>query len=244
MTQTPSRIVDVLHLEADKRKDREWSNNIDPETLRPPRTSKQPPSLIELKRFQEQLSKRSPCQREQRRATEDDLVKHNEEMRNRVAPVVVTRHVLKIETHPKRSFVRPAVGGQAVKLYHPLVEVHLGTASGARVAPIDIVTAVVAGQSEFGMIPGTWKVQCVLAAGPWVEIIYAPAPGEQPEEGKHFKCFEDRNWLPDKVVPADGCYHCDETRMGTAGPFWIAVKGTNGTESIEEEVLPPLENVD
>ena len=56
--------------------------------------------------------------------------------------------------------------------------------------------------------------------------------------------FKDRNWLPDKVVPADGCYHCDETRMGTAGRFWIAVKGTNGTESIEEEVLPPLENVD
>ena len=229
--------------------DRERSNNIDPETLRPPRTSKQPPSLIELKRFQKQLSKRSPCQREQRRATEDDLVKHNEEMRNRVAPVGVTRHVLnhmphEIETHPKRSFARPAVGGQAVKLYHPLVEVHLGTASGARVAPIDIVTAVVAGQSEFGMLPGTWKVQCVLAAGPWVKIIYAPAPGEQPEEGKHFKCSEDRNWLPDKVVPADGRYHCDKTRVGTAGRFWIAVKGTNGTGSIEEEVLPPLENVD
>ena len=95
--------VDVLHLEADKRKDREWSNNIDPETLRPPRTSKQPPSLNELKPFQEKFSKRSPCQREQRRATEDDLVKHNEEMRNRVAPVVVTRHVLKIETHPKKG---------------------------------------------------------------------------------------------------------------------------------------------
>ena len=119
VTQPPSRIVDVLHLEADeadKRKDRERSNNIDQETLRPPRTSKQPPSLIELKRFGEQLSKRSPCQREHRRATEDDLVKHNEEMRNRVAPVGVTRHVLnhmphEIETHPKRSFVRPAVGG-------------------------------------------------------------------------------------------------------------------------------------
>ena len=249
MTQTLSRIVDALHLEGAKRKDRERSNNIDPETLRSPRTSKQPPPLIELKLFQKQLSKRSPCQREQRRATEDDLVKHNEEMRNRVAPAGVTRHVLnhmphEIETHPKRSFVRPAVGGQAVKLYHPLVEVHLGTASGARVAPIDIVTAVVAGQSEFGMLPGTWKVQCVLAAGPWVKIIYAPAPGEQPEEGKHFKCFEDRNWLPDKVVPADGCYHCDKTRMGMAGRFWIAVKGTNGTESIEEEVLPPHSNVD
>ena len=109
---------------------------------------------------------------------------------------------------------------------------------------MDTVRAAVAGKPDFGMIPGTWHVQQVLQTGPRVEIFHAPRPGEQPEEGKHFKCFEDRNWLPDKVVPADGCYHCDETRMGTAGRFWIAVKGTNGTESIEEEVLPPLEIVD
>ena len=65
--------------------------------------------------------------------------------------------------------------------------------------------------------------------------------------GKHFKCFEDRRWLPDKLVPAEGRCYClsnEDVRIGTAGSSWIAIKGTNGTESIEEEVLPPLENVD
>ena len=130
------------------------------------------------------------------------------------------------------------------RLYHHLVEVRH---SGAWVAPIDTVRAAVAGKPEFGMISGTWNVQQVLNTGPWVEIFYAPAPGEQPEEGKHFKCFEDRRWLPDKLVPAEGRCHClsnEDVRIGTAGSSWIAIKGTNGTESIEEEVLPPLENVD
>ena len=128
------------------------------------------------------------------------------------------------------------------RLYHHLVEVRH---SGAWVAPIDTVRAAVAGKPEFGMISGTWNVQQVLNTGPWVEIFYAPRPGEQPEEGKHFKCFEDRRWLPDKLVPTNGRCHCHgETNIGTAGRSWIAVKGTNGTESIEEEVLPPLDTVD
>ena len=130
-------------------------------------------------------------------------------------------------------------------VYHHLVEVR--RPSGAWVAPIDTVRAAVAGKPEFGMISGTWFVSQVLNTGPWVEIFYAPAPGEQPEEGKHFKCFADRTWLPDNIVPANGRCHCHgETKIGTAGRSWIAVtvKGTNGTESIEEEVLPTLENVD
>ena len=134
------------------------------------------------------------------------------------------------------------------RLYHHLVEVRH---SGAWVAPIDTVRAAVAGKPEFGMTSGTWNVQQVLNTGPWVEIFYAPAPGEQPEEGKHFKCFEDRRWLPDKLVPAKGHCHClsnEDVLIGTAGRSWIAIKGTNGTESIiedsEEDTLPPLEVVE
>ena len=155
-----------------------------------------------------------------------DAFKHHKEMRDREAGVVLTRQTL-------------------LKVYHPLVEVRM--LSGAWVAPMDTVRAAVAGKPDFGMTPGTWHVQQVLQTGPWVEIFYAPAPGEQPEEGKHFKCFEDRRWLPDKLVPAEGRCHClsnEDVRIGTAGRSWIAIKGTNGTESIEEEVLPPLENVD
>ena len=115
---------------------------------------------------------------------------------------------------------------------------------------MDTVRAAVAGKPEFGMISGTWKVHQVLNTGPWVEIFYAPRPGEQPEEGKHFKCFEDRLWLPSKLVSADGRCHCRSTediRIGTAGCSWIAIKDILPSEVVEdseEDVLPPLEIVD
>ena len=81
-------------------------------------------------------------------------------MQGREAPVLTRRALLKLNM-----------------LYHHLVEVR--RPSGSWVAPIDTVRAAVAGKPEFGMISGTWNVQQVLNTGPWVEIFYAPAPGEQ-----------------------------------------------------------------
>ena len=97
-------------------------------------------------------------------------------MQDREAPVLIRRTILKLN------------------IFYQLVEVR--RPSGAWVAPMDTVRAAVAGKPEFGMISGTWNVQQVLNTGPWVEIFYAPAHGELPEEGKHLKCFEARFfWL-------------------------------------------------
>ena len=206
----------------------------------------------QFKRSLEQLSKRSPCQRKGRRATKD-YFKHHEEMRDDLAPAETQplagtakdRRATNDEfKHHEVMRAREACQTLGWKVYHPLVEVRM--LSGAWVAPIDFVRGVLSRwPHHFGMIPGFWHVQQVLRTGPWVEVFHAPGPGEQPEEGKHFKCFADRTWLPDSIVPANGrCHWLLETKIGTLGDSWIAVKGTNGTESIEEEVLPPLENVD
>ena len=231
--------ADVLHLtdEAAKRENRERRSNIDLETWPRHRSTSSAGSsedeLIEVMCFRSVNHQRLPrrFQPPQRRAPpavggDKNDFNHHEEMQDREAPVLTRRTLLKLNM-----------------LYHHLVEVR--RPSGSWVAPIDTVRAAVAGKPEFGMISGTWNVQQVLNTGPWVEIFYAPAPGEQPEEGKHFKCFADRTWLPDNIVPANGRCHCHkELKLGTVGRSLIAVKCTNGTESIEEEVLPPLENVD
>ena len=250
--------VDVLHLEDEvaKRKDRERMNTIDLETwthscrLRSTSsTGSREDELLELKHFQEQLKKRSadhqriprrfrPPQRRALPAVGGDKndVNHHEEMQDTEAPVLIRRTLIQLNMKSMKPNKLNHV------CYHHLVEVR--RPSGSWVAPIDTVRAAVAGKPEFGMISGTWNVHHVLNTGPWVEIFYAPAPGEQPEEGKHYKCFEDRRWLPDKLVPAEGRCYClsnEDVRIGTAGSSWIAIKGTNGAESIEEEVLPPLE---
>ena len=207
----------------------------------------------QFKRSLEQLSKRSPCQGKRRRTTKDDF-KHHEEMQDGLAPAETqplagaakdTNVEFKHHEEMRAREACQTLLKVYLQVYYPLVEVRM--LSGAWVAPMDTVRVAnsIRWPDDFGMTPGFWHVQQVLQTGPWVEIFRAPGPGEQPEEGKHFKCFADRTWLPDNIVPANGrCHRPGKTKIGTAGRSWIVVKRTNGTESIEEEVLPPLENVD
>ena len=150
--------ADVLHLTDEERRD-----NIDLETWPRHRNASSAGSredeLIEFKRFQQQLSKRSVnhqrfprrFQPPQRRASpavggDKNDFNHHEEMQDREAPVLTRRTLLKLNM-----------------LCHRLVEVR--RPSGSWVAPIDIVRAAVAGMPEFGMTSGTWTVKQVLRMG-------------------------------------------------------------------------------